>query len=144
MKKGLYKLLLLLVIFNGLLVSDAIGQYFLTGQDPASVKWSQIKTEHFQIIYPREYVKMAQYYINLMTLTSPYVSQPYIEMEEQKRLPIVLHNRTTTSNALVGIAPYRADFFEMPPHDSYPQIWQDQLALHEYRHAVQMNAMRQE
>ena len=118
-------------------------QYFLTGQDPASVKWNQIKTDHFQIIFPREYSKMAQYYINLMSLTSPYVGQPYLKENQQKRLSIVLHNRSTTSNAMVSIAPMRAEYFETPPQSSYPQIWQDQLALHEYRHAVHMYTLRQ-
>ncbi len=37
----------------------------------------------------------------------------------------------------------RAEFFELPPQNIYPQIWQDQLALHEYRHVVQINKMRQ-
>jgi hypothetical protein len=86
---------------------------------------------------------MAQYYINVMALTSPYVSQPYVKMDRVWRESIILHNRTTTSNAMVGIAPMRADFFEMPSQTSYPQIWQDQLALHEYRHVVQMNTLRQ-
>jgi len=64
-------------------------------------------------------------------------------MDKVWRVSVILHNRTTTSNAMVGIAPIRADFFEMSPQNSYPQIWQDQLALHEYRHVVQMNALRQ-
>ncbi len=126
-----------------LIFSDAKGQYFLTGQDPASVRWHQIQTAHFKIVYPKEYAQQAAYYLDLLTLAGPYVNQPYTTITRQKRFPVVLHNRTTTSNAMVGIAPMRADFFEMPSQDMYPQPWQKQLVLHEYRHTVQMNALRQ-
>ena len=118
-------------------------QYFLTGQDPASVRWKQLRTERFQVIYPAEYAEIASNYLNLLTLAGPHVYQPYASLEGQKRFPVVLHNRTTTSNAVVGIAPMRADFFEMPSQDMYPQLWQKQLVLHEFRHAAQMNALRQ-
>ena len=35
-------------------------QYFSTGQEPATIKWRQINTEHFQLIYPDEYEEKAQ------------------------------------------------------------------------------------
>jgi len=143
MKKGNQNRSVFLFILLALFAFNAQSQYFLTGQDPGSIKWEQIKTDKFQIIYPRDYSQMAQYYINLLSLTSPEVSKPYISYQKMRRLSVILHNRTTTSNAMVGIAPIRADFFEMPDQKMYPQIWQDQLALHEYRHAVQMNTMFQ-
>ena len=30
-------------------------QYYDTGQDPASIKWMQIKTDRFTLIYPESY-----------------------------------------------------------------------------------------
>ncbi len=122
---------------------QAYGQYFIVGQDPASIKWEQIKTKHVRLIYPTEYAKIAQYYINTLSLSGPYVSDPYQTWDKQKRISIILHNRTTTSNAMVAVAPIRGEFYEMPPQNSYPQIWQDQLVLHEYRHVAQISSMRQ-
>ncbi|MCF6170022.1 MAG: hypothetical protein L3J66_03490 [Bacteroidales bacterium] len=130
-----------LVLLTLLLAEEAHPQYFLTGQDPASVKWKQIKTENFQLIFPQGYESVAQYYINTLEMTSPFVAEPY--SETRKRVSVILHNQTTTSNALVAIAPMRSEFYEMPPQDIYPQPWPDQLALHEYRHVVQINQMRQ-
>jgi len=118
-------------------------QYFNNGQDPGSIKWEQIKTGKFQIIYPRNYAAMAQYYINVLRLSSPNVARPYMNPQKIKRISVILHNRTTTANAMVPLAPMRAEFFEMPPQNSYPQIWPKQLALHEYRHVVQINNMKQ-
>ncbi|MBP1674160.1 MAG: hypothetical protein H6Q24_298 [Bacteroidetes bacterium] len=33
----------------------ASGQYYNTGQDPGTVKWMQIKTGRFTVIYPKSY-----------------------------------------------------------------------------------------
>jgi hypothetical protein len=116
-------------------------QYYLTGQDRASIHWKQIKTADIQLIFPEAYEKVAQYYMNILETTNPVVRKPYLK--NQQRLSIILHNESTTSNAMVSPAPFHADFFDMPSQRIYPQIWQKQLALHEYRHAVQMNKMKQ-
>ena len=144
MFKTALKYVWVILLFSLIIIhSEVNAQYFSNGEDPASVKWNQIKAGKFRIIYPQNYSEMAQHYINLMRLTSPNVAGPYLNMNKIKRVPVVLHNRTTTSNAMVPIAPYRMEFFEMPPQNSYPQIWSKQLALHEYRHVVQMNKMNQ-
>ncbi len=132
-----FLLFLALVMLSG----RAEAQYYLTGQDPASVHWRQIKTKSFRIIFPEGYEKTANEYANLLQLSIPYINQPYDA--HLRRLNIVLHNRSTTSNAMVSPAPFHADFFEMPSQDQYAQTWQKQLTLHEYRHAVQMDKMRQ-
>ncbi len=116
-------------------------QYYLTGQDPASVKWQQITTKEFRIVFPEGYRKVANEYMNLLQLSAPYINTPY--HAKLRRLNVVLHNFSTTSNAMVSPVPFHADFFEMPAQETYAQRWQKQLTLHEFRHAVQMDKMRQ-
>ena len=53
-KKGFTFILLLLFSLIGRT------QYFQTGQDPASIKWRQINTANFQLIYPVEFEAKAQ------------------------------------------------------------------------------------
>ncbi|HEY9114649.1 MAG TPA: hypothetical protein VIN10_08100, partial [Bacteroidales bacterium] len=141
MKPNKQKTPLLFIIILVLISVNLKAQYFVNGQDPASIKWKQIKNGQFQIIFPENYDSVAQYYSNLLQLVSPFVSQPY--NPKLHKISLILHNRTTTSNAMVAIAPQRMEFFEMPAQNTYPQIWQDQLSLHEYRHVVQENKMRQ-
>lgn len=50
----------LLSLFFILLTGTLYAQYFQTGQDPASVRWRQINTENFQLIYPDYYEAKAQ------------------------------------------------------------------------------------
>ncbi|HEY8402418.1 MAG TPA: hypothetical protein VIK89_14215 [Cytophagaceae bacterium] len=40
-------------------------------------------------------------------------------------------------------APKRSEFFTMPPQDNYAQEWLEQLAIHEFRHIVQMDKLNQ-
>ena len=119
----------------------AEAQYYLTGQDPASVKWRQINTKEFRLIFPEGYEKIANYYMDLLSVSAPHINTPY--QARLRKLNIVLHNRSTTSNAMVSPTPFHADFFEMPAQDIYAQSWQKQLTLHEFRHAVQMDKMYQ-
>ncbi len=116
-------------------------QYYILGQDPASVKWRQIKTEHFNIIYPDNFYSGALRYANLLEFSCKYIDKPYIS--HNKTLKVVLHNRSAYSNAMVSPTPYHADFFTLWDQHSYAQIWPKQLTLHEYRHAVQMQKLNQ-
>ncbi len=125
-----------------LLCANALfSQYYILGQDPASVVWRQINTEKFRIIFPSEISDIGQNYANILEASYKEVSFPYIE--NNNKLQIVLHNRTVISNAMVSPTPYHADFFTMPDQDIYAQPWAKQLALHEYRHAVQMQKVNQ-
>ncbi len=116
-------------------------QFFLSGQDPASIRWKQINTKDFQVIFPQGYGKPAMQYANLLELSKIAVNGDY--NSKLSKFKIVLHNRTTTSNAMVSPTPFHGDFFEMPDQTTYAQAWNRQLVLHEYRHAVQMQKMKQ-
>ncbi|NNV54636.1 hypothetical protein [Limnovirga soli] len=110
------------------------------GGNASHVKWRQINTDTVRVIFPAGTDSLAQR-IALVTqqLQSNYNSSigPRI-----KKLNIVLQNDVTVSNAYVGLAPYRSEFYLMPPQNAFAlgaQNWADNLAIHEYRHAQQYN-----
>ncbi len=117
------------------------GQYYLSGQDPASVRWNQINTENFQVIFPEGNEKQAQYIANILDTVYSINSQN-LEVNP-KKISLVLHVHAVTSNAFVGWAPKRIEFFNVPPQDSYPQEWYQQLGLHEFRHVQQISKVNQ-
>ena len=131
-------IILTLCCFSGI---SSFAQYYIIGQDPASIKWKQIDSDNFKIIFPEGYENKAINYINLLEYSKPAISKPYLD--KSKKFKIVLHNRTTTSNAMVSPTPMHADFFELPDQNTYAQLWDRQLTLHEYRHAVQIQKMNQ-
>jgi hypothetical protein len=57
---------LVLLLFISISFFNSEAQYFQTGQDPASIKWRQINTENFQIIYPGYYELQAQKLASVM------------------------------------------------------------------------------
>jgi hypothetical protein len=114
-------------------------QYYITGQDPASVKWKQINTEYFRLIFPDGNYFDAQLLANLLDTTfkaslSDLKSPP-------TQMDIVLHTQSIISNAMVAWAPKRTEFFHTPPQDGYAQEWYKQLASHELRHIAQISKL---
>ena len=130
------KKLIALFIF-GYWVGGAGAQYFQTGQDPASIKWRQLNTENFQLIYPGYYEQQAQNLANV--LEKVYEFGGHSLNHKPKKISVILHTQTVVSNGLVGWAPKRSEFYTTPSQSIYPQSWLEQLALHEFRHVVQID-----
>ncbi len=114
-------------------------QYYLGGQDPASIRWKQIQTGSFRIIFPAGMYPQAARLAFLTEQTSQAVNADY-----QASLPatdLILHTQTAISNASVAWAPHRLDYHYTPPQDGYSQEWLRQLSLHELRHLSQMSSL---
>jgi len=131
----------LYLLFSIGLVFSLKAQYYSTGQDPASVRWSQIKTESFRIVFPENFLSHSQYLANILELTTKYETKSL--QAKVPRMPFVLHTSSTLSNGLTVWAPRRIELYTCPPQDIYAEEWFEQLALHEYRHAVQTSKMNQ-
>lgn len=112
-------------------------QYYSIGQDPATLKWSQIRTGHFRVIFPSGSYTKGQYVANL--LETVYDSATYILGHKPAGIPVILHNREVTPNALTIWAPKRIEIFTCPPQNIYSQDWLEQLVLHEYAHVIQFD-----
>lgn len=130
--KKLFLFFYLICLLN---ISNA--QYFQTGQDPASIKWRQINTENFQLIYPDYYEIQAQKLAFVLEKVYDYGS--YSLNHEPEKISVILHTQTVKSNGLVAYAPKRSEFYTTPHQGIYPQDWLEQLALHEFRHVVQLD-----
>ena len=130
----------LLSLFFVLSLSGIVsGQYYDTGQDPANLKWLQIKTERFRVIYPEKYG--AQGIEFARSLDKAYSDLGSIFPERKFRLPVVIHNFTTESNGYVAWAPKRMEIYPTPEQNSIPLDANRQLALHELTHVYQMESL---
>jgi hypothetical protein len=111
---------------------------------PPSVKWKQINTAHFRIIYPEGFYQQGQRMANTMEhLYSPVAKT--LGREPLKRTPIILQNRHAVANGFVTLGPRRSEFFTTSPQNPFllgNNDWLDMLALHEYRHVVQYDRSR--
>jgi hypothetical protein len=127
-----------ILLFIILLLSARVtfAQYYDTGQDPASLKWMQINTEHFTIIYPEKYGSGGITYAK--SLDNAYSKLVSIFPERKFKIPVVIHNFTTFSNGYVVWAPRRMELYPTPEQNTIPLASETQLATHELAHVFQM------
>lgn len=134
--------LLFLFIWLFLFADGVFGQYYIRGQDPAGIDWKQIDTPHFRVIFPSDYVDQAAYVADILE----FVYEPAAASlgHRPRRVPVILHNRTVVPNGFVSWAPSRIEMFSNPPPDNDPHGWLERLAVHEFRHVVQVDKLNQE
>ena len=104
-----------------LLCIPVLPQFYNTGQAPASVKWSQINTTNFQIIYPDDFYHEANRVANLLEYMYSYIAADYVLKPE--KISIILYNQSVLSNGYVAWAPRRSEWITTPPRESYSQDW---------------------
>ncbi|HVN58339.1 MAG TPA: hypothetical protein VMT63_08595 [Bacteroidales bacterium] len=116
-------------------------QYFDTGTDPAGLKWLQIRTRRFTLIYPQSYSEEAMKYAGSLdrSLDRLQVLYPGFSV----RMPIVIHSYTTFSNGYVAWAPRRIEMFPTPEQNTIPLDPVEQLTQHELTHVMQLYSLRQ-
>jgi hypothetical protein len=129
------------ILFVLLFSSGTQAQFYSSGVDPSGVHWKQISDDRIRIVFPEGYEEQA---ITLLR----YLKE--VKLEAAQTLParipsisVVLHNQTSQANGFVTWAPKRMEMFTLADQNTYPQDWLKQLAIHEFRHVVQISNMRQ-
>lgn len=136
-----YKLTIRCLISLILLITTHRGfpQIFGGDQYPPSVKWRQLNTEYFQLIYPSAFEDEAQQLATRLMDLRDRVSASL--GKKPRKISIVLQNQTVESNGNVQLAPRRSEFYTTPPQQGDFQKWLDNLAIHELRHVVQFDKL---
>lgn len=137
--KGAPHALLLLVVILVISPVRVNAQYYSSGEDPASVRWYQINTTNFRIVYPQELEKDAQRMAAILDEAYSYVSH---SLDHQPRkISVLIHSRTAYANGFVSWAPKRIELYPTASQSIYPHDWLEQLGLHEFRHVVQIDRL---
>ena len=116
-------------------------QFYEYGQDAGSLKWYQFKTPHYTMIHPGGVDSLAQAFARQLEHYYPYLGQPLDH--NPSHMPVIIHNESSFSNGVFVWAPKRLEIFTNPDPNGYYQDWLTQLALHEGRHAVQIDKLNQ-
>ncbi len=128
--------LLIILLFAA---HSAIAQFYSFGEDPASLRWRQIRTPNFRLIYPQEWEKLAPEVAGFLeTIRQPVASS----LQSRTRpIPVILRNQTMLSNGFVTWAPKRIELFTTTPSDNQATNWMRYLSIHEFRHVAQIEAI---
>lgn len=137
LKKLLIRILTLFILIITSL--SAFAQFFDAEQNPPSVKFRQINTPQFQIIYPTLFEAEAQRMANVLNAIVDEVSKSLGRKPEP--ISIILQNQGVVANGFVQMAPRRSEFYTIPPQEFDAQDWLNSLAVHELRHVVQFDKL---
>lgn len=137
--KRFFTSLLVLAFSLFILLNNINAQYYTYGQDPASQKWRQIRTDNFRLIYPEIWENKARELAHFLEairqpLSSSLNSNP-------RPIPVVLRNQTMLSNGFVMWAPKRMEMVTTIPYDNQATDWMKYLSVHEFRHVVQVEKL---
>jgi len=132
----------LLIILFALLPYLLVAQYYSMGEDPAGIRWRQINTTNFQIIYPSDFETKAQRMALIFEKVYDFAGRSL--KHQPRKISVILHTSTVRSNGFAAWAPARVELFTTPDQEIYAQDWLDQLAIHEFRHVVQIDKIGSE
>ncbi|MBQ7194951.1 MAG: hypothetical protein IJS07_04900 [Bacteroidales bacterium] len=132
----------LLIVALFCLALPAGAQFYISGDDPASQKWSQISTLNYRIIYPRGLDSLAREYGRALEWNRDPVGTSIFMLPNQqyrRPMPVILRTNTAIANGSVAWAPRRMELYTvMDPYGGEPFPWIQSLAIHESRHVAQM------
>ncbi len=128
----------ILLVFVSLLLfmGEVNAQFYNSGQEPTNIQWYQLFSPRFRVVFPRGMENLAQNYLTALEKMSNTPDFRYTS--QARRLDVLLHTGTVSSNAWVAWAPARLEVLTTPPQDMYAHHWYNQLAAHELRHAIQI------
>jgi hypothetical protein len=118
--------------------SSLFAQYNVSKTDNSRVKWREINTNEFQLVYPQSYEARAQR-LALVLDTMVFHIGTTLGTNAPK-IPILIHPYTAKSNGMTTWAPKRLEFYPTPSPTYFAYPWDWHLAIHEYRHACQFYA----
>ena len=81
---------LVLPIFLFILLSPYLlfSQYYNAGVDNSKIRWKEIDTENYQLIFPDYYEEKAREYARLIDFYSPYITRSL--KTELPKIPIII------------------------------------------------------
>lgn len=121
-------------------IKSSYGQFYFEGRGPASIKWEQIKSPQYKLLYPDFFRPRAVEVAGFLDSITPYINYgltgPII------RTPIILYTENLMSNGMVVWAPKRDEMVTAPPTNNFAVPWLKQLTVHESRHVAQMSSLK--
>ncbi|RYY19795.1 MAG: hypothetical protein EOO36_04965 [Cytophagaceae bacterium] len=134
----------LLPAFLFLVASRAAAQSLpILSQNPPGLRWQEVRTPHFRVLYPAGLDTAAQR--TAQRLEAVHGPEGATLGVQARPIAVVLQNQTTVSNGFVTFLPRHAEFFTTPEQGQALGTvdWLDGLVVHESRHVNQFDKARQ-
>ncbi len=115
-----------------------------TLQSSDRLNWKELENDFVRVIYPDFMEKKAQYIANLVEHYHAFVGKSYY-VNDPKQFELILRAESNMSNGFVTLAPRRSEWYTAQNISPFVGSleWFQTLAIHEYRHVVQMDFLKQ-
>jgi hypothetical protein len=114
-------------------------QYFSTGSDPGSLKWSHTVVGKFNLVFPKNETRLAHQFSNILSdISGPVTASMKADI---RSIPLIMHPYTCFSNGSSILAPRRIELYPKQPIALETNDFLSQLAIHEVRHFAQMDML---
>lgn len=133
------KVIFLIITCLFVFMLPSLAQFVNFGQDRPGIRWKQIDTDHFQIIYPDFFEKKAQKAANIYSQLYRHANTLQLH---PKKISIILHADGGVSNGNVSLVPRKSELYTTPPQDP-TDSWLEHLCVHEFRHVIQLDKVNQ-
>ena len=117
-------------------------QFYTLGNEPAGVRWMQLRTQDYKVVYPRGLDSLARVFAATLERVKESVGATagYVPNQTYRYpLPVILHPWTANANGMVTWTPSRMDLYTTPSYNEpLPTPWEEHLIIHESRHVSQL------
>ncbi|PRD46639.1 hypothetical protein C5745_14595 [Sphingobacterium haloxyli] len=113
------------------------GQIIDNDQAHSAIKWQQIDTENFRLIFPKAFETAARRLADQLSKMQRE-SRENLKVYPPK-ITLVLQGNHLAQNGFVQLAPRKSELFPVPSSSADNQEWLPNLALHELRHVAQFD-----
>ncbi len=121
-------------------------QIYTSGENPAGVRWRQLTTDNFRIIFPDGLDSLARIYATQLETWRGPIGQSIgftPNCRYRRPIPVVLQSYKADNNGMVSWLPRRMELYTVPDAYSPGALPSEtELAIHEGRHVAQMQLGR--
>ncbi len=139
--KVLNKLIIntLYILLSTICLQETKAQIFNNSQPHFKVKWNEINTDNFRLIFPKEFNESATL---LAQQIETYIKFAELNLNEKPRkINIIVQQNHIQQNGFVQLAPRKSELFSTPSCLADNQEWLPNLALHELQHVAQFDKL---
>lgn len=131
------KIKVLIIFISIIYTQKNYAQVFDIEQANSNIKWKQINTPKFQLIFPEHFSPSASKLANSIEIQ---INQSSSNLQRKaKKISIVVQENTLEQNGFVQLAPRKSEIYSTPSGIADNQSWLTSLTLHEMRHVAQFD-----
>lgn len=106
-------------------------------QANSAIKWKQINSNKFQLIFPEAFSPRALTFAKSLNIQ---LEQANVNMTRKaKKISIIIQENMLEQNGFVQLAPRKSELYGTPSGIADNQSWLTNLSLHEMRHVAQFD-----